>query len=174
MNLLYDIGKVDIFMNLKILLIIIICINLISSGIKLYKIIDNYNYINRDLSILENLKTLSDGEFLDWSEEYLFKKGFNNFQKLGKNISIAYKGSEKYLVVFSNDEFILESSEAKYYIGYCIFKDCSNLIVVSISNIDRSFYNVLDESDIGYIIFDKNEFNKSYREFIEEEYSLEM
>ena len=26
----------------------------------------------------------------------------------------------------------------------------------------------------GYIIFDKNEFNKSYREFIEEEYSLEM
>ena len=30
MNLLYDIGKVDIFMNLKILLFIIICINLIS------------------------------------------------------------------------------------------------------------------------------------------------
>ncbi|WP_297518878.1 hypothetical protein [uncultured Clostridium sp.] len=166
MEVLYNIGSMDIFKNLRILLLVIAVSMSIIALLKLKKIISNYNYINRKITMLENLKHLSEEEFISWIEEYLLKKGYCNFKYLEDEFYLVEKYEKEKLVFIDRKFNILDKVEAKYIHGYTILNSINEILVVTTSNIDNSFYQILIENKINYESFSKTDFQKGYKDFV--------
>lgn len=170
MNILYNIGSMDIFRNLRILLLIISILMLITAIFKFRKIISNYNYINRDISMLENLKKLSDEEFISWVDEYLNGRGYYDMQCLEEEFYTVSDGVKKKLVFIERKYNIIDKVEAKYVAGYSFINNFDEVIIVTTGEIDKSFYKILQESNLIVKTFSKADFNKGYRDFILNEF----
>ena len=169
MDILYNIGNMDIFRNLRFLLLIISVIMTISAAFKLKGIISNYNYINREVSMLENLKNLSDKEFISWLEDFLESKGYYNLTHLEEEFYTISDGVKKNLVFIDRKYNILDRVEGKYILGYSHINDFEDVIVITTAKLDKSFYNILDKNNLNYKLFSKSDFDKSYREFVLDE-----
>lgn len=169
MDILYNIGSMDIFRNLKIILCIISALMIISAILKLKAIISNYNYINREISMLENLKKLSDEEFISWLEDFLENKGYYNLTHFEDQFYTINDGIEKKLVFIDRKYNILDKSEGKYILGYSYINGFEDVIVITTGKLDKSFYDILDKNNLNYKFFSKNDFERSYREFVLDE-----
>lgn len=169
MSILYELGSIDIFKNLRVIFLVVLAIATISCILKLKKIIENYNYINKDLTILENLQELSENEFSSWGGEYLLKKGFENLKRKDNEISICNKDNKKAIIMFNKKYSMLDINDAKYYYGYYLKEQSDLLVIMTTAKIDKYFYEFLNSIEINYLILGRNEFNKSYKKFIEGE-----
>ena len=169
MEILYNIGNMDIFRNLRFLLLIISTVMTISAAFKLKRIISNYNYINREVSMLENLKNLSDKEFISWLEDFLESKGYYNLTYLEEEFYTISDGIKENLVFIDRKYNILDKVEGKYILGYSHINSFGDAIVITTGKLDKSFYNVLDKNNLNYKVFSKSDFERSYREFVLDE-----
>ncbi|MGL5067177.1 MAG: hypothetical protein ACRC6T_05010 [Sarcina sp.] len=166
MDILYNIGSLDIFRNLRILLFIIGIGMCIVGVFKLKKIISNYNYINRDITMLENLENLSDEEFILWIQEYLEKKNYYNFSHIEDEFYNVVISEKKKLVFIDRKYNILDKIEGKYIHGYCTLNDYNDILVITTSKVDKGFYRVLNENKIKFESFSREDFNRSYKDFV--------
>ncbi|MGL4451660.1 MAG: hypothetical protein ACRCTZ_10760 [Sarcina sp.] len=166
MGVLYNIGSMDIFRNLRILLLVISLIMSLTAILKLKKIISNYNYINREISMLENLSNLSDVEFISWVEEYLVSKGYYNLKHLEDEFYIVNDGVKNNLVFIDRKYNILDKVEAKYIAGYSYTNNFDAVIIITMGEIDTSFYKILNNKNLLHKSFSKEDFKRGYKEFI--------
>lgn len=171
MSVLYELGTIDVFKNLRIILLVILIIGSISCILKIKSIIANYNYINKDMTILENLQQLSDAEFICWTSQYILKKGFDDLKQINNEASTAIKKGEKAIIIFNKKYSMLDINDAKYYYGYCLKQKSDLLVIVTTAKVDKYFYEFLNFIGIKYQILGRNEFNRSYRSFIQGEFN---
>lgn len=170
MDVLYGIGSLDLFRNLKVILSIISIIISVSAILKLKRIISNYNYINREVSMLENLKKLSYKEFISWLEDFLSNRGYFNLTLLEDKFYIASNAGKKSLVFIDREISILDEFEGKYILGYLYANNFDEVVVITTGKIHKSFYNIISRNNLKYKFFSKNNFECSYKEFIFDEF----
>ncbi|WP_297437676.1 hypothetical protein [uncultured Clostridium sp.] len=174
MDILYNIGSFDIFRNLRYVLLFILIVFFIGCMVKIKTISDNYKYLNRDITMLETLKKLTDFEFKEWTQEYFRAKGYEIdyiYTGLGK-IKNMDSGIE-YLVYTNRKYNILDKEEAKYIDGFSIVENCKKVFVLTLGEIDKGFFLFLKEEKIQVEFISKDEFNIKYEDFLRAELNVQ-
>ena len=167
MDILYNIGSFDVFRNLRYVLFFILIIFFIGCMLKVKAISDNYKYLNRDITMLETLKKLTDFEFKEWTEEYFKGRGYEVefiYTGLGK-IKHIDTGLE-YLVYTNRRYNILDKEEAKYIDGFSIVENCKKVFVLTLGEIDKGFFLFLEKEKIQVESVSKYEFDIKYEDFL--------
>lgn len=169
MESLYRLGSINMFRNLRFIVIMFGVILGIALILKIKKTIDNYNYINRDISVLESLENLSKEEFLEWVYEYLESKEYKIVDVLDDESVILNSNGIKTLGYITRDYNILDKVDAKKIYGFSIYENCKDIILVTTGNIDKSFSEFTYNNGLNIIYFTKKDFEKGYKEFVIQE-----
>lgn len=166
MEILYRLGNASIFRNLRYVLIIFLVILALALIFKIKKIIDNYNYINREISVLENIESLTQEEFIEWNYEFLLSKGICINEKISKDLYVANSEEGKKLIYITRDYSILDKIDAKKMYGFSLAMSCNNIVIVTTSNIDKSFLIFANNKNLKLDKFERSDFKISYKDFI--------
>lgn len=165
MDFYYNLGNVDIFRNLKIILLIIM-------GICLIKIIFNlktiYLNVNSDLkvTVLDNLISMNNEDFNLWINEYLEGSNYKVIERFNTELVKLYKEEEEILCLITRAYSYIDLNDAKYLYGIARFLNIRIVKIITTGEVKLEVEQYLSSRGIHIILESKDELNVSYDKLI--------
>ncbi|WP_125153801.1 restriction endonuclease [Clostridium rectalis] len=132
----------NFFYNINTIFVLALIIYAMSLCVKTYYYIKdkiNFNYtidrLKRGILHIDDLRTLSDIEFIYWCSEFIEKMGFSNINITSDKWPIikASNGTSKYIIYCKNNNTIsqITENEVKTLIGYILPKKIYNIMIIT-------------------------------------------
>lgn len=166
MKLFYNIGSMDILRNFSYILLMFFFILMIGSILRIKKVFDNYNYLIRDINVLDNINELSNEEFIKWAKQLALNNNNEIIKKISHDIYLAKSKVGLNIVYITRQYQLLDKLDMQKLYGAAVINAANDILVITTANIDKGFYEYAQEKKIKIDKFDKKDFKIGYNDFI--------
>ncbi|MGL5634767.1 MAG: hypothetical protein ACRDDL_06885 [Sarcina sp.] len=165
MDFYYNLGGIDIFRNLKIimLLILVICFIKIIFNIK-----SIYSNLNSDIkvTVLDNLINMSTEDFNLWINEYLESREYKIIEKFNEDLVKLYRDEKEILCLITRKYSYIDLNDAKYLYGMAKILSIKTVKIITTGEVKSEVTSYLDSRGINVIIESKKELDITYDKLI--------
>ncbi|MGL4740886.1 MAG: hypothetical protein ACRC41_08780 [Sarcina sp.] len=165
MDFYYNLGSMDIFRNLKIIMLAILLICFIKI---IFNIRTIYLNLNSEIkvTVLDNLISMNTEDFNLWINEYLESANYKVIERFNKELIKLYKDEQEVLCFITREYSYIDLEDARYLYGIAQLLNIKKIKVITTGEVKSQFKEYLELKGILTLVKDKKGFDITYDKLI--------